>query len=461
MLKTEFDESWKSWIALNLERGCSKEGMYEILLEHEFAPELAAEALGMRPLPTPVPAKPVQPVLVETELTEAPDRVELPFAVRFPTDRLELYMLSGFLSETECMTLIHLINQHLRASTTTNDGGEYAGYRTSRTCDLGMLDHPLARDVDRRICQVMGIDSSWSETIQAQRYDVGQQFKAHTDYFEPNSHEFETYATQVGQRTWTFMIYLNSTREGGSTRFTELDCEVRPKQGDAVIWNSLRADGSPNPDTMHWGMPVEKGYKVILTKWFRNKGKGKMFTKTPNEYLPPHTQSGFLKLKMPQELFQRVEAFYRDHGTEILGESVKGFIDAAKGKVASELVPLDEPLKKDIHETLQPLMEAWIGDFLLPTFVYGIRRYRDTATLKMHRDRGITHIASAIVNVAQDVDEPWPLQIEDHFGRMHDVLLEPGEMVFYEGARLLHGRIEPLRGRAYANLFVHYKLRDA
>jgi prolyl 4-hydroxylase len=37
----------------------------------------------------------------------------------------------------------------------------------------------------------------------------------------------------------------------------------------AVIWNNLYPDGTPNPDTLHQGMPVKAGHKAIITKWFR------------------------------------------------------------------------------------------------------------------------------------------------------------------------------------------------
>ena len=58
--------------------------------------------------------------------------------------------------------------------------------------------------------------------------------------------------------------------------------------------------------------------------------------------------------------------------------------------------------------------------------------------------------------LTQQVDEPWALNIEDHFFRAHEVFLEPGEMVLYESARLNHGRIKPLNGDSFSNLFVHY-----
>lgn len=58
----------------------------------------------------------------------------------------------------------------------------------------------------------------------------------------------------------------------------------------------------------------------------------------------------------------------------------------------------------------------------------------------MHVDTRKTHVVSAIINVDQDVDEPWELLILDHLYQEHRVNMAPGDMVLYESAKLLHGR---------------------
>jgi len=145
---------------------------------------------------------------------------------------------------------------------------------SSTTAYIGHLKSPAATAVDAKICRTLGIHAAYSEGIQAQRYDVGQQFKPHWDAFEPGSEAFQRFGGVRGNRTWTFMIYLNEDMEGGATRFTELDIAVRPKTGMALLWNNLNADGSPNLATKHCGEPVTRGHKVIITKWFRVHGDG-------------------------------------------------------------------------------------------------------------------------------------------------------------------------------------------
>ncbi|KAH8052621.1 hypothetical protein JL722_10178 [Aureococcus anophagefferens] len=54
--------------------------------------------------------------------------------------------------------------------------------------------------------------------------------------------------------------------------------------------------------------------------------------------------------------------------------------------------------------------------------------------------------------------EPWHLQIKNIATGAYDaVAVAPGEVLYYESARCLHGRVEPLRGDAYASLFAHYR----
>ena len=52
--------------------------------------------------------------------------------------------------------------------------------------------------------------------------------------------------------------------------------------------------------------------------------------------------------------------------------------------------------------------------------LYGIRVYTKDSILATHVDRDPL-ITSAIINVAQDVDEPWPIEVISHDGRAYNV----------------------------------------
>jgi prolyl 4-hydroxylase len=195
-----------------------------------------------------------------------------PGVQRVPTPKLSLFIKRGFLSLEECTEVIALIDADRRPSTLANYNGDPT-FRTSETCDLDS-NAPVIRTIDARIQAFSKMDPKYGEPMQGQRYAVGQEFKAHTDYFEPQSEDYEKYTSVSGQRTWTVMIYLNEPEAGGATRFKAIDKVVQPEAGKLLAWNNRRPDGSPNPITIHHAMKVRAGHKYVITKWFRERPWG-------------------------------------------------------------------------------------------------------------------------------------------------------------------------------------------
>ncbi len=192
-----------------------------------------------------------------------------PGVQRFPHRSLTLFQQKGFLDAGECAGVIERIDLVRRPSTIADANGDDA-FRTSETGDLDGKD-PFVAAIDLRICTYLGIDPAYGEPIQGQRYAVGQEFKAHTDYFEPGGPDFAKFCAVAGNRTWTAMIYLNEPGAGGATRFTNVGKTVQPMTGKMLLWNNRRPDNSMNPDSIHHGMKVRAGTKYIITKWFRER----------------------------------------------------------------------------------------------------------------------------------------------------------------------------------------------
>jgi len=189
-------------------------------------------------------------------------------AQRLPSPKLTLYIRRNFLSAEECAEICALIDARRRPSTIADDGGSDDAFRTSESCDFDPA-HLLIATVDQRIADYLGIHPAHGEPMQGQRYAVGQEFKLHTDYFEPNGADYHRYCAISGQRSWTGMIYLNEPDAGGATRFKKIDKIVPPETGKLLAWNNRLPDGAVNPMTLHQGMKVRRGTKYIITKWFR------------------------------------------------------------------------------------------------------------------------------------------------------------------------------------------------
>jgi prolyl 4-hydroxylase len=204
--------------------------------------------------------------------TSAGHLLAQPGVRRVPTPKVELFTVPGFLPSDLCDSLMRLIDTNRRPSTIADPNGDDY-FRTSETCDLDAND-PAVQDVERRLFALTGIDPAHGEPIQGQRYEVGQEFKAHTDYFEPDGQDFVRFTSVAGQRTWTFMAYLNDVDAGGATRFKVIDKMFQPRRGMLVGWNNHRPDGSLNPATLHHAMKVRKGLKYVITKWYRERPWG-------------------------------------------------------------------------------------------------------------------------------------------------------------------------------------------
>lgn len=180
---------------------------------------------------------------------------------------LDLYIVQGFMTDAECEQMIALIDETARPST-LYEGTERPGYRTSYSGDLSPF-HSLVQIVEGRICKLMGIDLRHGETLQGQRYAVGQQFKPHQDYFHTNQGYWERERGRGGQRSWTAMIYLNEPEGGGETNFPKAGMCISPRKAMLVLWNNMDPLGAPNELTLHEGCAVTAGTKYIVTKWFR------------------------------------------------------------------------------------------------------------------------------------------------------------------------------------------------
>ncbi|WP_017666189.1 prolyl hydroxylase family protein [Porphyrobacter sp. AAP82] len=190
-----------------------------------------------------------------------------PAMQRVPSPKAAVFQHRRFVSDALAGALIALIDKDRRPSTIADDNGD-AYFRTSETCDLASSE-PAVQQIEALLTQLSGIDPVFGEPLQGQRYAEGQEFKPHTDYFTPGRRDYARYCALSGNRTWTFMVYLNDVAAGGATRFKLLDKTFQPEAGKLLCWNNRHPGGEVNPATLHHGMKVRKGVKYVITKWYR------------------------------------------------------------------------------------------------------------------------------------------------------------------------------------------------
>jgi len=182
---------------------------------------------------------------------------------------------------------------------------------------------------------------------------------------------------------------------------------------------------------------------------------------------PNYTEVGFKKAHLPEDAWNQLLSFYEKYKDQSQPEAWgRGNTYVNTWESPSHMISFEnkkfaegQHMKQVLWEACKPIVEEWTGKKLKHTSLYGIRVYHDKAILATHVDR-LPLVSSLIVQVSQDVNEPWPIEVYDHSGRAHNVTMKPGEIVLYESHTVLHGRPFPMNGSHYANVFVHYEPLD-
>jgi len=180
-----------------------------------------------------------------------------------------------------------------------------------------------------------------------------------------------------------------------------------------------------------------------------------------------YTDIGFQKIRAPEEVFKLIKEFWEankdNHSDE---EWFSGNTYVNHWQKPSFMVNVENEtligggfaLKNKIWKAAEKTISDWTGQDLKTSSLYGVRIYQEGAILSTHVDR-LPLVSSAIINVAQDVDEEWPLEVIGHDRRAYNVTMTPGDMVLYESHSVLHGRPFALKGRYFANVFIHFEPR--
>ncbi|XP_019089006.1 PREDICTED: probable prolyl 4-hydroxylase 11 [Camelina sativa] len=162
-------------------------------------------------------------------------------------DRLKTALFFQFCKKNEeCEHLISLAKPSM-AKSKVHDKitglGKESSARTSSGTFLRREQDNIVKKIEERISEFTFIPVENGEPLQVIHYGVGQKFEPHFDGF---------------QRIATVLMYLSDVEEGGETVFpaakgniSKKGLSVRPKKGDALLFWSMRPDGSQDPSSQH------------------------------------------------------------------------------------------------------------------------------------------------------------------------------------------------------------------
>jgi hypothetical protein len=149
------------------------------------------------------------------------------------------------------------------------------GRRTNSQCNLDIETCGVLTFVLRaRIAAIVRRQDPAMEIPKILHYAPGDTFDNHFDFLDPAEPAYTQELAMRGQRTHTFLIYLNEGYSGGQTSFPKLGISHAGARGDALLFSNVDAAGRPAYDTMHAGLPPTSGEKWVFSQWIRKLPKG-------------------------------------------------------------------------------------------------------------------------------------------------------------------------------------------
>jgi prolyl 4-hydroxylase len=467
-LKTEFldgainfEKPDESWVDENIQRNSCKKQLKETLIDMGYSSYLINKKLGIvEDTKVNIAVEGINRNIHNTYngLADKP-LVCLRSATKISAINVDIYEITNFLTDDECEQLINIINSQGVSQSLVVDKSNLpvkSANRTSHTCYFTSSDQ-LITDVETRIYKTLGLETKQGERIQGQKYQVGDEFKVHSDYF--NSDVMRDPSTL--QRSWTFMIYLNNVEDGGYTSFPFAYFANKPSRGTALVWNNLDRNNVGNEYSHHCGLPVVSGEKYILTKWIKVTEANSLDSArlSIHNFLPIFHKIGFEKINVDLDCIKKIKAWMDENEQDFVKEVPDGLINA---NIDARMLWFNKA-PKDLQDEFIVVMKAilcdWIGykSELVHHTTYGIREYKRDSVLLNHYDRINTHVISAIIHLDDKSDEPWPLYIEDHNFKPHQVTMKYGDIVLYESTTCLHGRPSPFKGDSHRNMYIHFQ----
>lgn len=206
-----------------------------------------------------------------------------PASVTQLSSRPRAFLYSGFLSDTECDHLVSLAKGSMEKSMVAdNDSGKSVASqaRTSSGTFLAKREDEIVSAIEKRVAAWTFLPEENAESLQVLRYETGQKYDAHFDYFHDRNN-----LKRGGQRVATVLMYLTDVKKGGETVFpnaegshlqykdeTWSECSrsglaVKPKKGDALLFFNLHVNATADTGSLHGSCPVIEGEKWSATKW--------------------------------------------------------------------------------------------------------------------------------------------------------------------------------------------------
>lgn len=242
-------------------------------LADELAKALAASGYPELPEPGPVEVQDLTSEGLEPNL--ASDLI-LPEGRVLAAAPPRISIVPGLLSAEECAFMIAMAQPLLRPSQVhvALGSARREEIRTSSEAAFDFMQEDFSlRWLQVRMAKAAGCEFAQAEPLIVLHYLPGQQYRPHRDYLGPSA--LAAFRPEAGQRLRTVCLALTSVEAGGETDFPERGLRVKQQPGTALVFDNLDVNAKPAPESLHSGLPVERGEKWLATLWLRQHAFGR------------------------------------------------------------------------------------------------------------------------------------------------------------------------------------------
>ena len=180
-----------------------------------------------------------------------------------------IFIHRKFLTDEECEYFIQEGVSLLEDSLVAGANGSPVPSNVRTSTGAFLPRKPFFTEIEKRISLWTQIPPEHGENFHLLKYQDGQEYKPHFDFFDPDLPGMRNFLGKPGQRTATVLLYLETPILGGETIFPVVNLKVPAVKGDAVLFWSHTVEHTLDRKSMHGGLPVEQGIKYVATKWIR------------------------------------------------------------------------------------------------------------------------------------------------------------------------------------------------
>ena len=188
-----------------------------------------------------------------------------------------LFIVRNFLTDKECDNIKNIMKDKKMVNAYISGGLQDIDYRKclTKTIFKRSPEFDYFKNFREKVKSLTNVQENQLEVTNLTRY-MGDEnyFKKHKDAYDYGFGFRNGYTSkEVYNRVVTTIVYLNDVNSGGETRFNDINIDIKPEKGMALLFfpgllpTSKKNPGEAADNTKHEALPPIDEEKWILQQW--------------------------------------------------------------------------------------------------------------------------------------------------------------------------------------------------